>query len=801
MLPRMQTKKLLILLLGVLLTACSPVIAQPSPEPTALPSPTLPDTPTSTPEPTDIPTPVFSSNPYTDGMTARRNGDYARALAAFQLVLKSNPAPDLLQESQYRLAEAYWLSNDDTRAISLLTAFLQTYANAAHAPEAHFLLADAYRTKKDYPNALEQLRIYRDQSATLVGDTDGTIADILVLAGTSPDSIAQYDRALQDTTMLASTRINALRRVADVHAALNQPALAAARYDTALNVAGDAFTKADLLLHAGEAYATANQIDPAMARWTDAINKYPDQPGAYSSLVDLLNRGGTIDDYQRGVVDYYAAAYDAAIAALERASSKIDATRAGEARYLIATSHSRKGEYSAAIADYDTLIKSMPTSKRVPDAYFGKASATNALGKADDAVAVYKKFAATFPDNDRADDALWSAASIYDRAKRYTDAAAIYESAQAKYPTRERAAEALFWAGLDYYRNKDYKTASARWQSITKDYPKSNFYTRALYWLGKSAQARGVTADAKNYWTQASTLIGYYAYRAQDALNAPKQNAVYDLARYAMGSDAERADFEKWLANWSRGVQLNAPTPSNAPTIDATIKNDVHFKRGAELLRLDRTVEARRDFATLVEEKKDDPRALYALAIYFRDNNLYSLSLDCGEKIARLANAAGASDAPRFLRQLRYPTYYADLVVPESQKNNLDPLVYFALIRQESGFNPWSTSSADARGLGQVMPSTGQGIAQALGVKNYLTDQLYLPYVSIRFGTWYLAQDMKTFGEPIYALAAYNAGTGRVKQWQRTDLDLAVEEVNISETSSYISIVYSNWKVYQQVYR
>ncbi|MBI5035069.1 MAG: tetratricopeptide repeat protein [Chloroflexi bacterium] len=786
----MHKKKILILLFSVLLVACSTLSSEPTPEPTVLPSPTFPNTPTLTPEPTEIPTPVFSSTPYYDGMIARRNGDYARAIAAFQLALKSNPTPELLQETQYRLAEAYWL-NDDARALNLLTTFLQTYPNGAHAPEAHMLLADSYRAKKDYANALEQLRIYRDQSPMLVGDTDATIADILVLAGTTTEAIAQYDRALQDTSMLASTRINVLRRASDLHAALGQPALAAARLDTAFAISGDARTKAELLWKAGEAYAVAKQIDKAMARWTDAINKYPDQPAAYQALIDLLNAGRTIDDYQRGLVDYYAAAYDPAIAAFER-SAKVDAARAGDARYFIASSHSRKGEYSTAIVHFNTIINSMPNHKRVADAYFGKAAATNALGKADDAVAIYKKFQTTFPESDRADDALWSAALIYDRAKRYAEAAALYESVHTKYPSRERTAEALFWAGMDHYRLKDYKTASARWQSITKDYSKTTFYARALYWLGKSAQVRGVPADAKNYWTQASTLTGYYAWRAKDVLNPPKQNISYDLARYAMGSDAERAEFEKWILGWAKVTATG--------TLDTATKSDNNFKRGAELLRLDRTVEARRDFATLVEEKKNDVRALYALAIYFRDNNLYSLALDCGEKIARLANEAGAPVAPRYLWQLRYPTYYADLVVPESQKNNLDPLMYFALIRQESSFNPWSTSSADARGLGQVMPSTGQGIAKLLGVKNYSTEQLYLPYVSIRFGTWYLAQDMKNFGEPIYALAAYNAGTGRVQKWQRADLDLTVEEVDIRETISYISIVYSNWRQYQTVY-
>ena len=105
----MQQKIWLFLVLGVLLTACA---TNPSPPPLPTATPTPVDTPT--PEPADTPTPVFSSNPFNDGMAARRNGDYARAVAAFQLVLKSNPAADpstsagqvLAQETQYRVREA-----------------------------------------------------------------------------------------------------------------------------------------------------------------------------------------------------------------------------------------------------------------------------------------------------------------------------------------------------------------------------------------------------------------------------------------------------------------------------------------------------------------------------------------------------------------------------------------------------------------------------------------------------------------------------------------------------------------------
>jgi len=789
----MQKRILVFLLVGALTAACSTAFAPSETTPTAVSPSDLSLTPSS--EPTLTPTPVFSSNPYNDGMIARRNGDYARAVAAFQATLKSNPAPDLASEAQYRLGEADWLNNDDAKAVAALNAYLQANPAGAHAPEAHYLLADAYRVLKDYANALEQLRVYRSGTQTLAGDVDASTADVMVLAGDSDGAIKQYDRALQDTTLATPARINILMRIADVHLGRTEPALAAARYDAALALAGDAPTKADLDLRAGEAYAAANQVNLAIARWSDAVTKYPDQPGAYKSLVDLVNRSAAVDDYQRGLVDYYAKAYDPAIAAFQRYLDH-SAARAGDAHYFIAASYAGKGAYSQAVTEYDTLIKQLPKDKRVPEAYLGKAGALGLIGKIDDAVAVYRKLATAYPDDSMADDALWRAALLLDRAKRYGDAAHVYEELQAKYPARERADDALFWVGMDYYRGKDFKTASARWQKITKDYAKSDFVGRALFWLGKSAKAQGQNDAAKNYWTQASAGSDYYGWRARDALAAPKSNVMYDLARLAMDGDADRAEFEKWLASWSKSA---AALPLGQ--LDAATRGDAHFKRGAELLRLDRTVEARREFSALVSAKQSDPRALYALALYFRDNNLYSLSMDCGGRIARLAANAGASDAPRLLWLLRYPTYYADLVVAEAKANQVDPLLYFALVRQESSFNPWSTSSADARGLGQVMPSTGQDIAKRLGVKGFSVDQLYLPYISIRFGVWYLAQDLKRFDEPIYALAAYNAGSGRLKDWQRPDLDLAVEEIGVSETALYIRTVYSNWRQYQQIYK
>jgi soluble lytic murein transglycosylase len=788
----MRKKILLVLALGALGVACSSPFALPTPVTTPTRAAPL-ETPT--PEFDELPTPVFSSDPFNDGMIARRNGDYRRAIAAFQRVLDTRPAPDLEREARYRLGEAYWLYGDSARTINTLLAYIQGNPDGARVPEARYLMADAYRATKDYASAIEHLRAYREQSQTLVGETDALIADLFVLLGDPVTALAQYDLALQDANLANGTRVNVLMRAAELHLGRNEPLLAAARYDTARAVAADARTQADTLARAGEAYAAANKLDIALTRWNEAIAKYPEQPGAHRALVQLVNRNIAVDEFQRGWVNFNAGSYEAAIAAFQRHLQAPGTTRDGDARYYIATAYARQGAYAQAISAYDALLKAAPQDKRAPDAYLGKAAAFAAIGKLDDAVATYRKLTATFPEDARADDALWNAARLLERANRHSDAAKVYEELQAKYPARERAAEALFWAGWAHYSAKNYANATARWQTIVKEYPKSSSYARALFWLGKEAQRRGQTNEARNYWKQAAVLNnGYYSWRAQERLSPPQNNISYDVTRYAYESSQDRAEFEKWLATWTGTAPITT-------TLDAATRGDVRYRRGAELLRLARTIDARREFSALLDAKKNDPRALYALAFYLRDNNLFSLALDCAEKIARLANEAGASPAPRLLWLWRYPVYYADLVVAEAQANKIDPLLYWALIRQESYFNPWATSSADARGLAQVMPATGREIAQRLNVKNFSLEQLYLPYVSVRFGAWYLAQRLKEFDDPIYALIAYNAGASRVKQWQNTDLDVVVEEIDLSETALYVRIVYSNWKQYQSLYK
>jgi len=602
---------------------------------------------------------------------------------------------------------------------------------------------------------------------------------------------------LDDKNLSTATRILVLQRLADTYQGRSQPALAGARFDAAYQIATDAKTRADLLLKAGEAYAAGNQLDTAVQRWLDAINKYPEQASAYQSLVDLVNRSVVVDDYQRGLVDYYAGQYDAAIAAFQR-ELQSDSTKAADIHYYIASSYVRKDAYTQAVTEYDTIIKSFPKSNRLADAYLGKASALGIIGKIDDALVTYKRFTSNYPDDARSDLSLFRAAQLLDKLKRYNEADDLYAQVQSKYPTRDRASEALFLAGLDNYRSSDVKNAVTRWELLVKTYPQSNQLARTLVWLGKAAQARNDAAAARTYWTQAAnnSTKNYWNWRAGELLNNNRNKPDlrrYDEARYAMDNANDRAEFEKWLGGWAKNG--SGATPG---TIDATTREDLRFRRGSELLKLDRTPEARVEFASLVASKQDDAYALYALSLYARENNLFSTATSAAERIAKIAPSG---DAPRWLWVMRYPLYYANLIVAESKANQIDPLLYLAVVKWESGFNTWATADAGERGLGQIIPPTAKGIAQALGVKNFDLDTLFLPFVNVRFGAWFFAQNIKQFDDPIYALGAYNAGGGRAKNWVKPDIDLAVEEIDISSTNLYVRQNYAYWKQYQDIYR
>ncbi len=134
-----------------------------------------------------------------------------------------------------------------------------------------------------------------------------------------------------------------------------------------------------------------------------------------------------------------------------------------------------------------------------------------------------------------------------------------------------------------------------------------------------------------------------------------------------------------------------------------------------------------------------------------------------------------------------------------------DSLVY-AIMRQESFFDTYALSYANAIGLMQIIPSTGRWIAKKLKVKGFSPNHLFDPETNIKFGKWYIYYLLDRFnGNIFHAIAAYNGG-GRVvrrtiKYNKITDPAEFVEYIPYLQTRNYVKKVYTNYMVYKELRR
>ena len=146
---------------------------------------------------------------------------------------------------------------------------------------------------------------------------------------------------------------------------------------------------------------------------------------------------------------------------------------------------------------------------------------------------------------------------------------------------------------------------------------------------------------------------------------------------------------------------------------------------------------------------------------------------------------------------------YRDLIDRYSKENGLDPYYVCGVIFTESRFDPEAVSRVGATGLMQIMPQTGEEIAEDLG-ESYSPDMLLDPEVSIRYGTYYLKKQIDRFeGKALVALAAYNAGPSKAEEWLSEyglDSDGKIAYVPYKETKNYVERIMLFQKIYQALY-
>jgi soluble lytic murein transglycosylase len=324
----------------------------------------------------------------------------------------------------------------------------------------------------------------------------------------------------------------------------------------------------------------------------------------------------------------------------------------------------------------------------------------------------------------------------------------------------------------------------------------------AFLQIGRLAKQRGDVTNANAAFDQAIAAApdSYYSARAADLKAGIPPFQRSSTLNFEFDDVQQLADAESWLR-----AKFNIPADQASPlwVLSPELENDPHVIRGRELWLVGMYTAADTEFLDVLQQYETDGLASYRLALFMRGLGAYSPS-QVGA--ANVIKAAGIStvDAPPYIARMRYPAYYRDVILQTSQQYNIDPLLVFSLVRHESLFDTYSTGGAGEKGLTQVVPETGEYIAQELHWQDYRHADLFRPYAGIAFGAYYLEEQLTRFDGYVYAaLAGYNAGPGRALSWLElagNDPDLFMSTITIDSTQLYIQRIYSNYNIYRLLY-
>jgi soluble lytic murein transglycosylase len=213
------------------------------------------------------------------------------------------------------------------------------------------------------------------------------------------------------------------------------------------------------------------------------------------------------------------------------------------------------------------------------------------------------------------------------------------------------------------------------------------------------------------------------------------------------------------------------------------------------------------EFESIRQEIDGDPAQTFRLIPALVDLGLYRSALASSSSLLNTAGLEGADalEAPKYFSRIRFGAYYLDWLLPIAESEDLSPLLVLSIIRQESSFEGFISSGADARGLMQIIPATGEQIASELDwPENYSAEDLYRPYVSLIFGMNYLRRWRNYFEGDLYAmLASYNGGPGNTIAWKELapdDPDLFLEVIRAEETRNYIRLITETQYIYRWLY-
>jgi soluble lytic murein transglycosylase len=392
-----------------------------------------------------------------------------------------------------------------------------------------------------------------------------------------------------------------------------------------------------------------------------------------------------------------------------------------------------------------------------------------------------------YPDSPDTAELCFSVASYFVVNYRSSEAREAYAVYYDAFPKGQRADDALWKLSLYAYFQEQYGEAALGFWKYLLSYPDPLTAGPAMYWMGRCYEKLGDPQKARYFYRRARELAND-SYYGQRALEAEKsiEKPVRNSSKSAPG-----LDFQEVRTTCDR-IQFAAVSIPEPDEDGARVMERARRLAAVELGDL--------ALCELRWGKRRYPEI--AVALSYIISKVYANQGDYYESIANLRSTfpdyiSRPSDSlPGEIWHLLFPVHYSDTISVQAAENKLMQSLILGMIRQESAFEKEAHSRAGARGLMQILPSTGRMLARQAKLSRYNSRKLFQPETNIMLGTRHLASLLQQYGKTEIALAAYNAGKTRVDLWLQkySSLDMAefVEQIPFSETRSYVRQVMSN---------
>ncbi|HWL39470.1 MAG TPA: transglycosylase SLT domain-containing protein [Gemmatimonadaceae bacterium] len=432
-------------------------------------------------------------------------------------------------------------------------------------------------------------------------------------------------------------------------------------------------------------------------------------------------------------------------------------------RFSYATMLFRLRKFPEAGAEF---AKVRSPSSLAASAQYQRARALVAVGNITAGRTVLRTITTTYPRDTSAASALLLLADLATDDNRDADARQTLLGLLTRFPSGRHAANARFRAGMIAYIQGNRRAAAAEFDSLVARDPNSAEALGAAYWAGRSFAALGDTTRSRARWRSviAKEPLSYYAVMAAKRLDTTLVARDRTVTAYP-----------------------------KVPAVDSAVA------RVTSLRDAGMNVEADFELDRLFRDAGESRDALLATAAALAGTDQATRSTALGRRALDEIGPTAAN------YRLFYPVVERETLVAAAKENGLDPVFVASLIRQESNWNPRATSPVGARGLMQLMPPVGEGLARTKGIRPWDPEMLYDPAISITLGTLHLRDLVRKYPkDPVKVLAAYNAGESRVEKWSTkagaNDPEVFTERIPFVETRDYVRIVLRNQAYYDALY-